>query len=75
MLAGALATALLLGSCCLSFWQQHGLDSEFGGFHGTLDRAGTPVSPTNKGLIEQTRHIWCAKDTLVRICTLWSDSS
>lgn len=86
MLAGALATALLLGSCCLtvfgqadtpadlksqikqdigflksnvfSFWQQHGLDSEFGGFHGTLDRTGSPVSSTEKGLVQQARHTW-----------------
>lgn len=44
----------------LSFWARHGLDNEYGGIHGTLDRAGRPISPTAKGLIQQTRHIWCA---------------
>jgi hypothetical protein len=42
----------------LSFWARHGLDNENGGIYGTLDRAGRPISPTAKGLIQQTRHIW-----------------
>lgn len=42
----------------LSFWARHGLDNSYGGIHGTLDRAGTPISPTAKGLLQQTRHIW-----------------
>jgi hypothetical protein len=41
-----------------SFWQRYGLDKEHGGFHGTLDRSGAAISPTDKGLIQQTRHIW-----------------
>jgi hypothetical protein len=42
----------------LSFWARHGMDHEYGGIHGTLNRAGMPISPTAKGLIQQTRHIW-----------------
>jgi hypothetical protein len=42
----------------LSFWMRYGLDNEFGGVHGTLNRSGSPVTPTAKGLIQQTRHIW-----------------
>lgn len=41
-----------------SFWQQHGLDSDFGGFHGTLTRAGAATSPTTKGIIQQARHMF-----------------
>lgn len=41
-----------------NFWQLHGLDSESGGFHGTLDRAGKPISPTTKSLVQQARHVW-----------------
>jgi hypothetical protein len=42
----------------LEFWARHGLDNEFGGIHGTLDRAGAAISPPSKGLIQQARHIW-----------------
>ena len=40
------------------FWKTHGPDREHGGFHGTLDRTGNPVAPTDKGLIQTTRHLW-----------------
>ncbi len=40
------------------FWMQHGPDREYGGFHGTLDVDGSPVAPTDKGLIQQVRHLW-----------------
>jgi hypothetical protein len=42
----------------LSFWLRYGLDDELGGIHGTLNRSGCPITPTAKGLIQQTRHIW-----------------
>lgn len=42
----------------IRFWRTHGEDREFGGFHGTLDRAGKPKEPTDKGLIQQSRHLW-----------------
>lgn len=41
-----------------SFWFEHGPDTAFGGFHGTLDRQGNPASPDDKGLIQETRHLW-----------------
>jgi len=41
-----------------SFWKEHGPDRELGGFHGTLDRKGSAIAPTDKGLIQQTRHLW-----------------
>lgn len=45
--SAVLGDAGFLASNVFSFWQQHGLDSEYGGFHGTLDRAGTAVAPTS----------------------------
>jgi cellobiose epimerase len=41
-----------------AFWKRHGPDREHGGFHGTLDRRGNPVAPTDKGLIQTARHLW-----------------
>jgi cellobiose epimerase len=41
-----------------SFWKTHGHDREHGGFHGTLDRRGKPIAPTDKGLIQTARHLW-----------------
>jgi mannobiose 2-epimerase len=41
-----------------NFWKLHGLDAEYGGFHGTLSDQGVPVEPTDKGLIQQSRHLW-----------------
>jgi cellobiose epimerase len=48
----------LLGERTSAFWFEHGPDTELGGFHGTLDRQGNPVAPEDKGLIQQTRHLW-----------------
>lgn len=41
-----------------SFWVQHGLDVQWGGFHGTLDRTGGATQPYDKGLVQQARHMW-----------------
>ncbi len=41
-----------------AFWVEHGPDSTFGGFHGTLNRSGNPIAPDDKGLIQQVRHLW-----------------
>jgi mannobiose 2-epimerase len=41
-----------------SFWLEHGPDTVAGGFHATLDRAGNPIAPEDKGLIQQTRQLW-----------------
>ncbi len=35
-----------------TFWSKHGPDAQ-GGFHGTLDRIGTPIAPTTKSLVQQ----------------------
>lgn len=47
-----------LGARTSSFWFTRGPDAQFGGFHGTLDRAGNPIAPEDKGLIQQVRHLW-----------------
>lgn len=41
-----------------SFWRTRGPDPKNGGFYGTLDRNGNPVAPTDKGCIQQARHLW-----------------
>lgn len=41
-----------------AFWKTKGPDRVNGGFFGTLDRMGTPTTPTDKGLIQQARHLW-----------------
>ncbi len=41
-----------------AFWLRYGPDRVHGGFHGTLDRDGSPVEPSDKGLIQQARHLW-----------------
>jgi mannobiose 2-epimerase len=48
----------LEASRVVAFWKQHGPDREFGGFHGTLDRKGAPIAPTDKGVIQTARHLW-----------------
>lgn len=42
----------------IEFWRTHGVDPEHGGFHGTLDRKGQPKEPSDKGLVQQSRHLW-----------------
>ncbi|WIA09790.1 hypothetical protein OEZ85_009165 [Tetradesmus obliquus] len=40
------------------FWACNGLDEAYGGFHGTLQRDGSPTPPADKGLVQGTRHAW-----------------
>lgn len=47
-----------LAADSVEFWRGHGIDREQGGFHATLDRRGDPVAPTDKGLVQQARHLW-----------------
>jgi cellobiose epimerase len=47
-----------LGSNIMIFWKAHGLDREHGGIYGFHDRRGTPKEDADKGLIQQTRHLW-----------------
>jgi mannobiose 2-epimerase len=42
----------------VEYWLIHGPDREFGGFHGFLGRQGEPLVPTDKGLLQQSRHLW-----------------
>ena len=42
----------------VDFWRTHGPDPIHGGFHGFLDRRGEPREPTDKGVIQQARHLW-----------------
>lgn len=47
-----------LASELVQFWLRHGIDYQYGGFHGTLDRAGRAVEPSHKNLITQARYLW-----------------
>lgn len=40
------------------FWRVHGPDPAYGGFYGSLDRTGRKKPPTNKGLVQQARHLY-----------------
>ena len=40
------------------WWLTHGVDASNGGFYGTLNAQGTSVTPRDKGLIQETRHLW-----------------
>ncbi len=41
-----------------SFWLTHGLDTQYGAFHGSIDRQGSPGAGTGKGLVQQARHLY-----------------
>src|SRR5690606_19853496 len=47
-----------LANASANFWLRHGPDAEHGGFHATLNEHGAVVAPTDKGLIQQARHLW-----------------
>jgi mannobiose 2-epimerase len=49
-----------------AWWLRHGVDRECGGFHGTLDRRGDPTAPTDKGLVQQARHLWSVSTWIER---------
>jgi mannobiose 2-epimerase len=49
--------ALLTGNTA-QWWLTHGVDTANGGFYGTLNTQGVAVAPRDKGLIQQTRHLW-----------------
>jgi mannobiose 2-epimerase len=42
----------------IGFWKKNGPDSKFGGFHGWNERTGKPKEDADKGLVQQTRHLW-----------------
>lgn len=42
----------------LDFWLTHGPDAVRGGFHGALDRQGTPDLQSPRSLVQQSRILW-----------------
>lgn len=52
------------------FWLQHGPDTQFGGFHATLDCQGNPIEPTSKTIIQQ---VWFSKtfNVMLTLCMAW----
>jgi mannobiose 2-epimerase len=42
----------------MAFWKAHGPDREHGGFHGWNERSGEPRRDSDKGLVQQARHLW-----------------
>ncbi|MBC7248687.1 MAG: AGE family epimerase/isomerase [Anaerolineae bacterium] len=42
----------------MAFWIKHGPDTRHGGFHGALDRRGTPLPSQPKSLVQHARFLW-----------------
>jgi cellobiose epimerase len=42
----------------VAFWLAHAPDRDYGGFHGALDEVGNPDESADKGVIQQSRHLW-----------------
>jgi mannobiose 2-epimerase len=42
----------------LAFWLRHGPDEARGGFHGGLDRTGTPNPEADRSLVQLSRILW-----------------
>lgn len=41
-----------------NFWNARGLDTEYSGFYGTLNREGESIQPDTKSLLQQSQHLW-----------------
>lgn len=50
--------AIELSNKLYDFWFVNGPDNINGGFYGTLDKDGNSINPTEKGIIQQARHLW-----------------
>jgi len=48
----------LLQTNILPFWIDHGVDHEYGGVFGHLDRRGNPIAPYDKSLVLISRTLW-----------------
>ncbi len=48
----------VLGTKCITFWKKHGPDTVYGGFLGTMDKNGNKTTPTDKGIVQEARHLW-----------------
>jgi cellobiose epimerase len=46
----------------LSCWYPRAVDREFGGFFSTFDAGWNPVGAQEKGVVNQSRHIWTASE-------------
>jgi len=42
----------------LQFWIDHGIDRQYGGAFGWLDRQGNPIPPGTKSVAQQGRLLW-----------------
>lgn len=42
----------------LKFWMDHGVDRQYGGMLGWLDREGHPLAPGTKSVVQQARSVW-----------------
>ena len=47
-----------LSAGIVAYWLGRGVDRESGGFHGRLDRKGSPTEPSDKSVVQQARHLW-----------------
>lgn len=52
------ARVRILAQEVVSFWETRGVDWERGGFFGLHDISGRPDPVADKGLIQQSRHLW-----------------
>ncbi len=52
------ARVAILSSEVITFWRTKGPDPIHGGFYAELDRVGAKSTPTDKGIIQQSRHLW-----------------
>jgi mannobiose 2-epimerase len=50
----------------LQFWIDHGIDREYGGAMGWLDRQGNPVLPGTKSVAQQARLLWAFSEVYRR---------
>ena len=57
-LAAVKARLSSLASEVMTFWKKKGPNPTYGGFYGNLNRMGNKSPPTDKGLVQQTRHLW-----------------
>lgn len=48
----------VMGDDIIEFWLTHGIDEQYGGVYGTIDRTGNNIDPRTKGLIQEARHLW-----------------
>ncbi len=50
----------------IQFWMDHGIDRQYGGAMGWLDRQGNPVPPGTKSVAQQGRLLWALAEVYRR---------